>query len=51
MGRHLLAVWLPMLGPPSGRERHFDTGGIDTPEGREEGTKGLLDQLGAHLGG
>jgi hypothetical protein len=26
---------------------HFD--GLDTPEGREEGTKGLLDQLGAYL--
>ena len=26
---------------------HFD--GLDSPEGREEGTKGLLDQLGAHL--
>ena len=26
---------------------HFD--GLDSPEGREEGTKGLLDQLGAYL--
>jgi uncharacterized protein YndB with AHSA1/START domain len=26
---------------------HFD--GLDTVEGREEGTKGILDQLGAHL--
>jgi uncharacterized protein YndB with AHSA1/START domain len=26
---------------------HFD--GLDSPEGREEGTKGLLDQLGAFL--
>jgi uncharacterized protein YndB with AHSA1/START domain len=26
---------------------HFD--GLDSPEGREEGTKGLLDQLGVHL--
>ena len=27
---------------------HLD--GIDTPEGREEGTSGLLDQLGSYLG-
>ena len=26
---------------------HFD--GIDSPEGREEGTRGLLDQLGSYL--
>jgi uncharacterized protein YndB with AHSA1/START domain len=26
---------------------HFD--GLDTPEGREEGTRGILDQLGAYL--
>ena len=26
---------------------HFD--GLDSVEGREEGTKGLLDQLGSHL--
>ena len=26
---------------------HFD--GLDSPEGREEGTKGLLDQLGSYL--
>ena len=26
---------------------HFD--GLDSPEGREEGTKGLLEQLGAYL--
>ena len=26
---------------------HFD--GLDSPEGREEGTRGLLDQLGTHL--
>jgi uncharacterized protein YndB with AHSA1/START domain len=26
---------------------HFD--GLDSPEGREEGTKGLLDQIGAYL--
>jgi uncharacterized protein YndB with AHSA1/START domain len=26
---------------------HFD--GLDSPEGREEGTRGLLDQLGAYL--
>jgi hypothetical protein len=26
---------------------HFD--GLDSPEGREEGTKGLLDQVGAYL--
>jgi uncharacterized protein YndB with AHSA1/START domain len=26
---------------------HFD--GLDSPEGREEGTKGLLDQLGVYL--
>jgi uncharacterized protein YndB with AHSA1/START domain len=26
---------------------HFD--GLDSPEGREEGTKGLLDQLGTYL--
>jgi uncharacterized protein YndB with AHSA1/START domain len=28
---------------------HLD--GLDSPEGREEGTKGLLDQLGAYLSG
>ena len=28
---------------------HFD--GLDSPEGREEGTKGLLDQLGTYLAG
>jgi uncharacterized protein YndB with AHSA1/START domain len=28
---------------------HFD--GLDSPEGREEGTKGLLEQLGAYLKG
>jgi uncharacterized protein YndB with AHSA1/START domain len=28
---------------------HLD--GLDSPEGREEGTNGLLDQLGAYLGG
>ena len=26
---------------------HFD--GLDSPDGREEGTKGLLDQLGTYL--
>lgn len=30
-------------------ERGVHLDGLDSPEGREEGTKGLLDQLGAFL--
>ena len=55
-GRHLsTSVTTIVLEPVGDHARltyteqgvHFD--GLDSPEGREEGTKGLLDQLGACL--
>lgn len=55
-GRHLsTSVTTIALDSDAGQTRltyteqgvHFD--GLDSPEGREEGTRGLLDQLGSYL--
>ena len=55
-GRHMsTSLTTIALEPDGGQTRltyteqgvHFD--GLDSPEGREEGTAGLLDQLGSYL--
>lgn len=57
-GRHMSTSLTTIVLAPEGAGTHLTyteqgvhLDGLDSPEGREEGTKGLLDQLGAYLGG
>lgn len=55
-GRHMSTSLTTIVLMPAGEGTHLTyteqgvhLDGLDSPEGREEGTKGLLDQLGAYL--
>lgn len=57
-GRHMSTSLTTITLEPEGEGTHLTLteqgvhlDGLDTPEGREEGTRGLLDQLGAYVGG
>lgn len=57
-GRHMSTSLTTITLEPAGQstrltytEQGVHLDGLDSPEGREEGPKGLLDQLGAYLDG